>query len=610
MDINKNIKNINSNITNTVKSYLPLQIQYLFGVFGLGLFFMLLYRVINFAVHSFMTFSDVNIILLLRSLLMGIVFDTVTMGWIFLPFALLMAAAAVFNINKRWFYRPLHLLLCAVCAFAFFITCADIAYSIYFGTHINIIAVSWLQSPSYLKALFLRHPIYLLYLSGYLFSMVWFVWLMYCLYNATLLKTIPPYRQVNRRLNTAVSCLITAVFFFAATYARIPGKQPLNVSDAYISNNEYFNQLSVNPLFNIAKSMQEESLSNIPPITVVNGSTAKKVVEEQMFMRNDKTSSQISLPAASNIVIVFMEDVLADSVSSKDMPFLNSLMRNSVSFSEFYPDGENVYNGIYSTLFAMPNVLSENSMNTTIVPRMQGMASVVKNHRYSRIFSARREQKYANISRFLAYNDFNVIQMQKDLKLQQQIKTLSEQPFAFLACVLINAGKDKGKPSQNTDREIKQFINQAKQQTWFNNTLFVFTGTNGKDRIPLIFYMPKVLKKAVVDNVASQTDVMPTVLTMLDADYQNENILGLNILSSQRTFAVSSYAHSLVVRDKDWKYVWRDSGQESLYYKGSDKQGVNYIKANIQQAEKMKTYGFSMLQMTQYKINQYKLLRR
>ena len=114
MDINKNIKNINSNITNTVKSYLPLQIQYLFGVFGLGLFFMLLYRVINFAVHSFMTFSDVNIILLLRSLLMGIVFDTVTMGWIFLPFALLMAAAAVFNINKRWFYRPLQLLLCAV----------------------------------------------------------------------------------------------------------------------------------------------------------------------------------------------------------------------------------------------------------------------------------------------------------------------------------------------------------------------------------------------------------------------------------------------------------------------------------------------------------------
>ena len=120
-------------------------------------------------------------------------------------------------------------------------------------------------------------------------------------------------------------------------------------------------------------------------------------------------------------------------------------------------------------------------------------------------------------------------------------------------------------------------------------------------------YMPNRLKEMKNNNLASQTDIAPTLLSMLDKNYFNENTLGLNIFANQRSYALSSYAHSIVVQNDTWKYVWRDSGYESLYYNGSDKDKLNYIKIYPLQAITMKNYGFAFLQYTQYAIAQAKL---
>ena len=609
MDINKNIKELNSNITKTVRSILPLQLQYMFGVYFLGLFFMLLYRFANFAVHCFISFSDLNIILLIRSLLIGIRFDTVVMCWMTAVFVLLMAIGTVFNINKKWYYRPLHLIICFVFAIAFFIIAADVAYFISFKNHINIIALSWIQSPSYISSLILRHPAYLLYFAVFMFSLAWYLWLMYCLYNATLFKVIPPYKQQTSLSGRLVFSLITVCLCGLGMYGRITEKQPLNVSSAYFCNSNFFNQLGVSPLFNLEKSIEEESFSVSQPLAVISGVETKRAVEEEFFSRESRPASCPVLPVPTSVVMILMQDVNLKDVNYKDMPYLTSLQSKSLNFTNVYPDGEFDYNGVFTTLFAYPNILSANSMNSTVVPKFSGITNVLSEKNYTNMFFTTYNQKNNNAVRFLYRNDFNKIIADGDLNTEDVLKELSKINKSFFACLLINNDKTN-KHLKNTDKNIKQFMLASRSAAWCSNTLFVIAGCNGKERIPLIMYMPGQIKAASNPSLACQSDIAPTVLSMLDVNYIPNEMLGMNIFSSQRTYALSSYPHSIVVQDSVWKYVWRDSGYESLYYKDSDKQGVSYIKANASKAEEMKTYAFAMLQYTQYTVSQMKMQRK
>ena len=80
-----------------------------------------------------------------------------------------------------------------------------------------------------------------------------------------------------------------------------------------------------------------------------------------------------------------------------------------------------------------------------------------------------------------------------------------------------------------TDNALREFFDMVKTQSWYQNTLFVITAdhTNlsehllyqtdlGKYAVPVIFFDPSgELPKGMVDAVAQQTDIMPTILAYL-----------------------------------------------------------------------------------------------
>ncbi len=606
MEINKNIKDINNNITQKVKTTLPLQLQYIFGVFFLGVFFMMLYRFAIFTIHCFTTFSDLNPILLIKSLVIGIYFDAIILCWILLPFIILIILGTITNINKRWIYRPLHIILCLVLTVAFFIIATDVIYFSYFNTHINIIVVSWMESPKYIFSLFLQRPVLLLYLSIFLFSICYFLWLMYCLYNATMFKAIPPYKQEVKRGKTVVLSVILLTLCVLGMHSSLTSKNPFNNRFAHFSDSDFFNQLSINSIFNLAKSIDEENYSPSTVLSVIDGSTTKKIIDEELISKNDRPASIPELPERTNIVMIMTEDIALMDITPNKMPYLTNLTTKSLSFTNIYPDGENIYNGVFSTVCGYPNILSSNRMSSTIVAKLNGIATTLKSRNYSSILICDEEQKQNNTTHFLSMQDFSKIYTFSAINASQDITNISKQKHNFFSLILLNTDKSESK-YKKIDAYIKDFINSARKTLWFNNTLFIITTSCGKDKIPLIMYMPNRLKEMKNNNLASQTDIAPTLLSMLDKNYFNENTLGLNIFANQRSYALSSYAHSIVVQNDTWKYVWRDSGYESLYYNGSDKDKLNYIKIYPLQAITMKNYGFAFLQYTQYAIAQAKL---
>ena len=92
------------------------------------------------------------------------------------------------------------------------------------------------------------------------------------------------------------------------------------------------------------------------------------------------------------------------------------------------------------------------------------------------------------------------------------------------------------------DYAIGKFVRDAGKRPWFDNTIFLFVadhcaGSSGKAKIPVfryhipaIIYAPKLIKPQLVDTLASQIDLAPTLLGILGLDGDN-HFVGNNLLN-------------------------------------------------------------------------------
>jgi len=102
-----------------------------------------------------------------------------------------------------------------------------------------------------------------------------------------------------------------------------------------------------------------------------------------------------------------------------------------------------------------------------------------------------------------------------------------------------------------SDYCFKKFIEEAKKQPYFDNTIFVLTGDHGvegdasqvypsawtanrlsDEHVPLLFYAPKLLTAQKRSEVVSQIDILPTVAGMIHQPYVNTT-LGRDLLNTK-----------------------------------------------------------------------------
>lgn len=99
-----------------------------------------------------------------------------------------------------------------------------------------------------------------------------------------------------------------------------------------------------------------------------------------------------------------------------------------------------------------------------------------------------------------------------------------------------------------SDYCIEKFIESAKKEDYFKNTLFVFVGDHGvkgyadalyphawteqrlsDEHVPLLFYAPGILQPQTRKEVASQIDILPTIAGIAGNSYSNQT-LGRDLL--------------------------------------------------------------------------------
>jgi len=112
--------------------------------------------------------------------------------------------------------------------------------------------------------------------------------------------------------------------------------------------------------------------------------------------------------------------------------------------------------------------------------------------------------------------------------------TSNHRPFTFPPNPQVPGKQDRHGAVQYTDYAIGKLLRDAQKRPWFDNTIFVVVadhcaGSAGKvevpvDKyhIPLLLYAPRIVQPAVIDRLASQIDVAPTLLGLLHLSYRSK----------------------------------------------------------------------------------------
>lgn len=301
----------------------------------------------------------------------------------------------------------------------------------------------------------------------------------------------------------------------------------------------------------------------------------------------------------SNVVILILESFgkensgflnphLDNGTYKGYMPFLDSLMQEGLTFQYSYANGMKSIDAMPSVLSSIPMFMEPFILTPASLNELSGVAGELKKKGYyTSFFHGARSgsmgfDSYAYTSGFTDYFGQDEYNNSEDHDghwgvwdepfLQYFAGKLSTFKEPFLSSIFTLSSHHpfrvpeqyEGKfPKGNipihqcigyTDNALKLFFDRIKHEEWFQNTLFVITAdhTNAKDHkeyqtaqgvfsVPIIFYHPDgTLKKLDQERIASQIDIMPTVLGYVG--YNNPYIaFGTDLINTEpeETFAVN-----------------------------------------------------------------------
>lgn len=327
-------------------------------------------------------------------------------------------------------------------------------------------------------------------------------------------------------------------------------------------------------------------------------------------------------------------------------PFLDSLLTQCVTFDYSYASGRKSVDAMPSALSSIPMLIEPYTLSPYSTNEVSSIAERLKKKGYTTAFfhgapnGSMGFQAYARSAGFDAYygmTEFNnpdefdgTWAIWDEPFLQFYANTMSTMQEPFMTAVFTASShhpfkvpaqyKDtfpKGplpihEPLGYADHALRRFFENAKQQPWFDHTLFViladhtnelilpeYTNSKGLYAIPIAFYHPQLAPEKRAE-VVSQTDIMPSVLAWVNYD-EPYFAFGENILTAKKKhpYAVcynapvyQIFSDSLLVQYDGENVTGVYNYQKDRYVKDNLAQTIDpeeiapmldYLKAFIQQ---------------------------
>lgn len=364
-----------------------------------------------------------------------------------------------------------------------------------------------------------------------------------------------------------------------------------------------------------------------------------------------------------NLVLIILEGVGQEMIGyynteyKKSLtPFLDSLLNESLTFDGM-ANGRRSIESLPSLMTGVPSLMATDYPSSKYASNsIDGLGSILKRHGYKTAFyhggnngtmnfySTSKSNGFDDYYGRTEYNndsDYDGTWGIYDIPfLQYSAEKMNEykEPFAATLFLLSSHGpyslpSDYIVPeylSSNTAFEktvrysndaLSLFFKKISQYEWFDNTIFVIVSDHGNSehhynkyknvkgayKIPIAFYAPNIIEKRRVEEIAQQTDINLSILSLLEID-EDVFSFGRNLFDSISKPSYISFLNS-IYQYSNGEYFMQSDGNDiqAVYDINDETLSNNLMKDNSNKFDSLNIEFKLRLQQYNNRMNRNKL---
>jgi len=606
-------------------------------LFLISLIFLSFFR-LAFLLRYLKHLSGIPIVVLLKSFLIGARYDTIVLSYLLMPFFFLASLPYIGfhtgRLSRAIFYTIMFIVFSAL----FFLSLVDIEFYGEFGSRLNLFFIEYLDKFGIVVDMILEAYPVIPYLIMFLAIVALFIFLV--LRTSRWVFGVEEGKRIFGRI---IFSLLGLVLLVVGARGRV-GLAPMDWGTAYFSHYDFANQLALNGVYTLGWSIYTEKGERDPdwlakfefyPLSEALMKTQKMVaLPTDSFISPDRTLARYSKPGASlptkpNIVIILLESWQAKFVGAYGCtlgitPNFDSLAQQGIFFENMYATGIRTNRGLVSTICSFPS-----QPGLTIMKKLTdyrpfiSLPKLLSQRGYRSIMLYGGDLKFDNMDGFMRSEGIEEFVGQSDFprsqylgkwgvpdhilfdRANEEFLKFGSTPFLGIIITLSNHPPNlvpdssfmKFSPRVKNYKELNsfyysdfalgRFFRIAKNEPYFNNTIFVLVADHGRiqegkhEMVPERFkiagliYAPgfkTIIPPRRIKKVVSQVDILPTIMGLLGETYLHES-WGRDALSTDSLdsgFAIMIDGMNLGYLRPPYYYVERVGVKSFLYDISSD----------------------------------------
>ncbi len=575
---------------------LPKRYQ-LFTTFGVVFLLLSFFTRIAFYVWSFENI-DFSIVHLFGIFSTGLFFDIGTISFFLLPYSLYLLVLPN-QLNGSLFDK-------IITNFAFFVGLLIFIFSFFaeftfweeFNSRFNFIAVEYLiYSHEVFQNINESYPLPILISS----IVIVVTFIVYFTHKKKVFKTtFRATTSIKQKLTATILSLVVSLIFILF----------ITNKNAEWSNNRYENELCKSGIYSFCAAFRSNEISYTDFYITQDLNYSVAELKKNVVAKNDSLLSEnpYSLKRIvknegkelkPNVIFICVESFSASFMArfgstTNITPNLDSLLKESISFTNLYATGTRTIQGMEAITLSIPP-----SPGRSIVKRKNNhdffnISTVFKQKGYSTVFFYGGDGYFDNMNQFFGGNGFDIVDRgrgfligddfkskrtniqdnevtfenawgvcdediyrkvikEADLNYQNKtpffnfiMTTSNHRPYTYPENKIdIPSGSGRDGAVKYTDFAINNFIEKAKTKPWFKNTVFVIMADHcassaGKKEIDVEkYHIPAFiynLKTAPIeiDKICSQIDLFPTLFGYFNWTYESQ-LIGRDVSKIEET---------------------------------------------------------------------------
>lgn len=435
------------------------------------------------------------------------------------------------------------------------------------------------------------YPLYKILFALFLISVAIF----FTTYKKIKSCTAKSQKLSQRFKSSLIILLLPIIFFFTIDSKKISGVSNNNYVEEIITDGIYQlfsaymnNQISFTEFYQYIDSdgdTIDESLREIKEEIQIQNPKTKFLSEDPKDFTRTIPSPQAGAEKKYNVIFITVESLSAEYLGyfgNKDniTPNLDKLAKESLFFTNLKSTGTRTVRGLEALTIAVPPTPGNSILRRPNNENLFNISTPFKKRNYDTKFIYGGYGYFDNMNYYFENNGFEIVdrnsidkekiafsnvwgvsdedlfskaldEANKSYKQNRPffnfiMTTSNHRPFTYPeGRIDIKSKTNRNGAVKYTDYAIGKFIEDAKKEPWFKNTIFVIiadhcAGSAGNTdlpvwryQIPAIFYAPEIIHPRIFDKNISQIDIPPTLLGIMNFSY-NSKFIGNDVISNEK----------------------------------------------------------------------------